>query len=126
MYIDILTQIKNAQGANQESIKVPFSNMDLAVLEVLEKNQFVESVSKKGRMPKRIIEVRLKYKNGEGAIHGVKFYSKPSRRLYASYQKIKPVRQGVGLVVVSTSKGIMDGREARKQKVGGQLLFEIW
>lgn len=126
MYIDILIQIKNAQNAKKESVKVPFSNMDLAVLEVLEKNKFVESVAKKGRMPKRIIEVRLAYKDGQGAIHGIKFYSKPSRRLYSGYKSIKLVRQGFGLAVLSTPKGIMDGKEARKQKVGGQLLFEIW
>jgi len=126
MYINSLIQIKNAQAAKQESVKLPFSNMDLAVLEILEKNKFVESVAKKGRMPKRIIEVRLKYKDGQGAIRGLKFHSKPSRRLYAGYAEIKPVRQGFGLTVLSTSKGIMSGKEARKQKVGGQLLFEIW
>lgn len=110
-----------------ESVKVPFSNMSMAILETLEKHKFVESVSKKGRMPKRIIEVRLKYHNdGEGAIHKITFLSKSSRRLYVGYKEIKPVRQGFGLLVLSTSKGIMDGKTAKKQKVGGQLLFELW
>ncbi len=127
MVNDTLTKIKNAQAAKKESLKISFSNMDLAVLEVLEKNKFVESVAKKGRMPKRIIEVKLKYdKDGQGVIHGVKVLSKPSRRLYAGYKDIRLVKQGFGILVLSTPKGIMDGREARKAKVGGQILFEIW
>ena len=111
---------------NLESVKLPFSNFTSAILEALEKNRFVESVSKKGRTPKRYIEVRLKYKNGKGAITGMKFMSKPSRRLYVGYQDLKQVRQGFGISVVSTPKGVMDNKTARREKVGGQLLFEIW
>lgn len=124
--MDTLVKIKNAQDARKESVKAPFSNLSLAVLEILEKSKFVESVSKKGRMPKRVIEVKLKYNNGEGAIHQIKFLSRPSRRLYLGYKDIKPVRQGYGVLILSTPKGVMDGRTARKEKVGGQLLLEIW
>lgn len=126
MYTDLLIKIKNAQTAKKESVKAPYSNFGMAILEILENHKFVEAVSKKGRMPKRIIEVKLKYQNGEGAIHKIKFLSKSSRRLYIGYKDIKPIRQGFGLLVLSTSKGILDGKAAKKQKVGGQLLFEIW
>ena len=126
MYIDALTKIKNAQFVQRETVKVPFSNLVLAILETLEKNKLIESVSKKGRMPKRIIEVKLKYDHGHGAIHKIKFLSTSSRRLYIGYEDIRTVRQGHGLLVLSTPKGILDGRTARKEKVGGQLLFEIW
>lgn len=126
MYIDLLTKIKNAQAAQKEYLKVPYSNMDLVVAEALAKHGYVDSVNKKGRMPKRVIEVKLKYENQHGVINEVKFLSKPSRRLYASAKKLRPVKQGYGLGFISTSKGIMTTQEARKQNLGGQLLFEIW
>lgn len=126
MYLDVLTKIRNAQAVGQESIKVPFSNFDAAVLEVLEKNKLIESVGKKGRMPKRILEVRLRYVNGKGAIIGMRVLSKYSRRLYAGYKALRPIRQGYGIAVISTPKGIVDDKTARRLKVGGQLLFEIW
>lgn len=126
MYTNLLTKIRNAQAAKKESIKMPFSNMDLAVAEILEKNKFIEGVAKKGRMPKRVLEITLKYVDNKGVIQGVNFLSKPSRALYTGYKEIRPVRQGYGLLIVSTSKGIMDGKQAKKSKLGGQLLFEIW
>ena len=124
--MNTLIKIKNAQDAKKENVKVPFSNFSLAILELLEKHKLVEAVSKKGRMPKRIIEIKLKYNNGEGAIHKIKFSSRPSRRLYMGYKDIKPIRQGYGVLILSTPKGVVDGKTARKQKVGGQALFEVW
>ncbi|MDP3880654.1 MAG: 30S ribosomal protein S8 [bacterium] len=126
MYTDLLARIKNAQAVNKPSLKVPFSNMDLDVLNVLAKEGFVESVEKKGRMPKRIIDIKLKYENNRPGIEGSKLISKPSRRLYTGYKDLRQVRQGYGISVISTPEGIMSNREARKKKVGGQILFEIW
>ena len=126
MYYDLLTKIKNAQAVKMENVKSAYTEMDFVIAELLAKYKFIEEVSKKGRMPKRAMDVKLKYKDGKGAIQGVKFLSVPSRRLYIGYKEIKPVRQGYGLLVLSTPKGIMDGKTAKKEKVGGQLLFEIW
>jgi len=127
MYTDLLTKLRNAQKAKKEMLKLPYSNMDFAVAELLGKYKYVESDSKKGRMPKRIIEIKLKYDaNGQGAIGGVRFISKPSRRIYMGYKDLKWVRQGFGISALSTPKGIMSNLQARKDKVGGQLLFEIW
>ena len=126
MYTDLLTKIKNSQAVKKESVKVPYSAMDLAILELLEKHKFIAGVAKKGRMPKRILDITLKYENKKGVIQGVRFLSIPSRRLYIGYKDIKPVRHGYGLLVLSTPKGIMDGKTAYKQKIGGQLLFDIW
>lgn len=127
MYTDLLTRIKNAQQARKDMVRVPFSKMDLAVAETLVRNGFVVSAEKKGRLPKRVIEIALKYDNeGNGAVSGTKFLSKPSRRMYAKYDELYPVRQGYGIGVISTSNGIMTTKEARTAKVGGQLLFEIW
>ncbi len=126
MYYNLLTKIKNAQAVKAESIKIPLSNMDLVIAELLAKHKFIDEAVKKGRAPKRILEVKLKYKQGKGAVQGVRLLSKPSRKLYCGYKEIKPVRQGYGLLVLSTPKGIMDGKSAKKEKIGGQLLFEIW
>ena len=126
MYTDLLTKIHNAQRAKKLSVKLPYSNMDMAVAEILAARGFVLSATKKGRAPKRIIEVELKYEADKGAISSIKFLSVPSRRLYAGYKEMRPVRQGFGVAIVSTPKGVMTATDARKQKVGGQLLFEIW
>ncbi|HEY4475306.1 MAG TPA: 30S ribosomal protein S8 [Candidatus Paceibacterota bacterium] len=126
MYTDLLTRIKNSQAAKMEYVKVPFSNADFAIAELLAKRGYLESAAKKGRMPKRVIEIKLKYPDGKGAITGVKFKSKSSRRLYLGYRDLRPVKNSYGDSVISTSKGIMTGKEARKQKLGGEILFEIW
>lgn len=127
MYTDLLTKIKNAQMARKEYLKVPYSNMDMEIAELLAKYKYIEGVAKKGRLPKRIIEIKMKYdKNNNGAIGAVRLLSKPSRRLYTSYKDLKPVMHGYGMGVISTPKGIMTNSEARKAKVGGELLFEIW
>lgn len=126
MYLNLLAQIKNAQAVKKESIKVPFSNMDFNVAETLVRHGYLDAVQKKGRLPKRVIEIKLKYHDNAGAINGVKLISKPSRRLYSGNQSLRPVKHGYGLGLISTSKGVITYEEARKQKVGGQLLFEIW
>ena len=127
MYTDILTRIKNAQAVQKDSLKVPFSNMDMVVIDLLVKHGYIASANKKGRMPKRVIEIMLKYdENKKGAIHGVAHLSTPARRMHAGAQELRPVKQGTGLGVVSTPKGIMAYHEARKANVGGELLFEIW
>ncbi len=121
MYINLLVQIKNGQMAKKEMIKIPFSNMDMSVAEVLAKHKYIDSVAKKGRAPKRYIEIKL-----NGNLTDFKFISKPSRRLYFGKKDLKPVKQGYGLGLISTSKGIMSAKEARKQNVGGVYLFEVW
>lgn len=127
MYLDLLTRIKNGQQARKETVKAPYSKMDMAVAEVLAANNYIANAEKKGRMPKRIIEIGLKYYDEkQGVISGVKVISKPSRKIYTGYRELKPVRQGYGLGVISTPKGIMSVKDAKKNKLGGQLLFEIW
>ncbi len=127
MYTEFLTKIKNAQKANKPSLKVPFSNLDMAIAEILVEKGFLASAAKKGRMPKRIIEVELKYDaEGKGVITDIRFVSVPSRRIYRGYKEIRLVRQGYGIVVLSTPKGLLTGDKARKEKIGGQVLFEIW
>ncbi|MEK7612323.1 MAG: 30S ribosomal protein S8 [Patescibacteria group bacterium] len=126
MYIDLLTRIKNAQAVKRDSVKAPYSNMDFAVAEVLAANKYIAGAEKKGRTSKRIIEIGLNYKEGRGAIRGVKFVSKPSLRKYVGYRDIRAIKQGYGMMVISTPQGIMTNKDARAKKLGGEVLFEIW
>lgn len=123
MYIDLLIRIKNAQAARRETLKVRYSKMDAAVAEILKARGFLKTVEVKGRAPKKIIEI---IPNPERPIQGVKLMSKPSRRLYGGYRELRKVKGGYGLMILSTPKGIMPADAAKKEKVGGQLLFEIW
>ena len=123
MYLDTLIRIKNTEMVGRSSLKVPFSKMDLGILEVLERGGFLRSVETKGRSHKKIIEVHT---NPERPIQGVKWLSKPSVRRYGTYRDFYRVKNGYGVLIVSTPKGIMSGEDARKEKVGGQLLCEVW
>jgi len=126
MYINLLTQLKNAQAVKKENVKIPYSKMDEGVLKILTSNNYIENFEKKGQKIKRYFDVKLKYVENKGAINGIKLISKPSHRIYVGFEKIRLVKNGYGLMVVSTSKGIMSGQEARKVKMGGLALFEIW
>ena len=126
MYYDLLAQLKNATRARKEQITVPFSKMDYAVLKVLADAGYVRTPEKEVVGKKNFITVRLIYKNKIGAIDDFKLVSKPSRHFYADYRSLRNVKQGYGVAVLSTSRGIMTNRQARKGKVGGEYLFEIW
>lgn len=123
MYIDLLIRIKNAEAARRETLKMRYSKMDVAVAEILKARGFLKQVEVKGRAPKKIIEI---VPNPEHPIQGLRLLSKPSRRLYGGYRNFGKVKGGHGLLVISTPKGVMPGDAAKKEKVGGQILFEIW
>lgn len=126
----MLNQIKNAQARGKDEVTLPFSKMSFNIAEILKKSGFVSEVEKKKMKTKKsevdVLSIRLKYNDGTGAISGIKLISKPSRRIYAGKEDLKPVRSGYGLAIVSTSKGLMTGDEARKLGMGGEVLFEIW
>ena len=127
MYIDTLIRIKNALQRKKEKIKVPYSRLNENVLESLVKHGYLEEIARKGRGVKRIIEIRLKYdKDEKPSVSGIKILSKSSRRVYLGWKDIRKSRQGYGNYFFSTPKGIMAGFEARRNKVGGEALFEIW
>jgi len=123
---DMLNRIRNAQAVQKETVEVPFSNMNLEIAKILEKNDFVGKAEKKGKKAKKIIDIVLKYDGKAPAISGLKVISKPGQRIYVQSKNIKNVRGGYGISIVSTSKGLMVNKEARKQKVGGELICEIW
>ena len=123
MYIDLLIKMKNAEAAEKYFLKTKYTKMDNAVVEILSRYGFVKNFEVKGKSYKKVIEMELSEKH---PIRGMKFLSKPSLRRYGGYEDFKRVKSGHGLLVVSTSKGVMSGDDAKKEKVGGQLLFQIW
>ena len=124
MYYRLLPEIKNALAAGKEKMTVPFSRMDLAVLEVLRDNDYLKSVEKEMIGKRSMITVRLEGKKRKEV--DFKLLSKPSRRFYSDYRSLHKVRQGYGLGVLSTPLGIMSAADAKKKKVGGEYLFQIW
>lgn len=126
MHYNILSELKNATMAKKDKITFPFSKMDFAILTKLVENGYIKSAEKEAVGKKNVIVVRLAYKNKEAAVNDFKIMSKPSRHLYSDYRSVPTVKQGHGLAMLSTSQGIMTGREAKKNKIGGEYLFEIW
>ena len=124
---DMLTMIRNALAVKSSKVLVPFSKLKYELAKILEREGFVEKVEKKGRKPKKKIEIVLKYEeDGTPTISGLKRISKPGQRIYLPYKKIKRVKGGYGIAIVSTSKGLLTDKEARRQKIGGEILCEIW
>lgn len=125
---DFINQIKNAGAVNRESISVPYSKFKYAVAFKLKQAGFVKGVIKRGKKTRKSVEVAIAYddKTGVPVIHGVERVSKPSRRIYERADKIRRVKYGMGSLIISTPKGILTDKEARKEHVGGEVLFKIW
>jgi len=123
---DMLTQIANAQAVRHQTVSIPFSNLKYEIAKILEREGFIKTAEKKGKKVKKIIEIALKYNESDPAISVVRRISRLSQRIYVPAKKIRRVRDGFGIAIISTSKGLMTDKEARKQKLGGEVLCEIW
>lgn len=126
---DFITRLKNAGNVGKENVSVPFSKMKLAIAELLSSKGFVGNVAKKSKGDSaKAISIDLLYneEDGKPRISDVKRISKPSRRLYEKSKNIRPYRRGIGITVFSTPKGIMADADARKENLGGEVLFTIW
>ncbi len=123
---DMLTSIRNAQAVLKETVVVPYSEVKFEIAKVLKKEDFIEKIEKKGRKTRKSIEIKLKYDDKKPAISSLKRISKPGQRIYTTAGKIRKVRDGYGIAIISTSKGLMTNKEARKQNLGGEIMCEIW
>jgi len=123
---DMLIQIKNAQAARRTSLEIPYSGMKYALAVILVKERYIEEAKKVGDDPKYRLHMTLRYDNGNPAITDVKRISKPGLRWYIDKGAIPTVVGGMGTAIISTSKGMMTGREAKRIGIGGELLCEIW
>jgi len=127
-FTDFLNRIKNAQAVFKETVLVPFSKRKLEILAILEKKGYISKFEIKNRARKRMINVFLKYNEEDKspAISGFRRISKPGQRIYTGWRDLKKVKGGRGIAFISTSKGIMTDDEARKRRLGGEVLFQIW
>lgn len=127
---DLLTRLRNAALVQKGEVLVPFSKVKFEIAKILEREGFVGAVGKteqtdaKGRKSP-VIDIVLKYKKQESVLRGLKRISKPGNRVYCGYQDIPKVLPSLGILIISTSKGLMTNTEARQQKVGGELICEI-
>jgi small subunit ribosomal protein S8 len=124
---DMLTRIRNGAQARHAEVACPASKLKLAIAQVLREQGFVGEVRVEERGPRPILVVGLRY-DGEGrsVIAGIRRVSKPGRRVYVPSGRIPKVRSGLGVAVLSTSRGILSDRAAREARVGGELLCEVW
>ncbi|MFH1200905.1 MAG: 30S ribosomal protein S8 [bacterium] len=123
---NMIIMMKNASLANKEVVSMPYSKMKNAIAECLKKAGYISEISKKVKKGQPMLEVNLIYINKKPKITEVERISKQSRRVYFGMKNIHSVRNGSGLLVLSTPKGILSGKEARKEQVGGEALFRIW
>jgi len=124
---DMLTIIRNAQAVKKETAVIPHSKLKMEIIKVLVREKFLKEAEVKGKKNKKIIEIVLAYDNKKNpAISNIAKVSKVSQRIYLPVKKIRQVKQGFGLRIISTPKGILTDKEARKEKVGGEVICEVW
>ncbi len=124
---DMLTRIRNALMAGHEVVAIPASKLKRAILDLLVREGYIERVDWEDDGRQGMLVVRLKYdENGDPVIEGLSRISKPGRRIYAGADEIPKARSGYGTVIVSTSSGVMTDREARKRRVGGEVVCAVW
>ncbi len=123
---NMLIVMKNGSSVGKISVTFPYSKMKQAIAECLKKEGYVSTIAKKTVKGQPLLEVGLVYADKKPKIAQVDRVSKQSRRVYFGVKDIHTVRNGSGLLVLSTPKGILSGKEARKEQVGGEVLFKIW
>ena len=124
---DMLTRIRNANSAKHDTVDVPASNMKKAIAEILLAEGYIKSYQIVDDGTQGIIRIALKYNAGkEKVIQGLRRVSKPGLRVYAGADELPKVLKGLGIAIISTSKGVMTDKQARKENVGGEVLAFVW
>ncbi|MDO4748319.1 MAG: 30S ribosomal protein S8 [Eubacteriales bacterium] len=124
---DLLTRIRNANSAKHDTVEIPSSNMKKAICQILLDEGYIKSFSVEEDGKQGMIKVVLKYAEGKTpVIQGLRRVSKPGLRIYSNVEDMPKVMKGLGIAIISTSKGIMTDRQARKENVGGEVLAFVW
>ena len=123
---DMLTRIRNASNAKHETVDIPASNMKKSIADILVKEGYIKGYNIVEDGKQGIIRVTLKYNGKDKAIKGLRRVSKPGLRIYASCEDMPRVMNGLGVAIVSTSKGVMTDKEARRNNIGGEVLAVVW
>jgi small subunit ribosomal protein S8 len=124
---DFLTRIRNAHGARHQKLDVPASRLKAEIARILKEEGYISNVKPVEEEGLKLLRVYLKYgSNNEPAIRDLKRISKPGCRVYVGRDEIRRVQGGLGIAILTTPKGVMTGRQARREGVGGELLAEVW
>ena len=123
---DMLTRVRNAGMATKKEVSIPMSKMKSAIAEVLKSEGYIADYREVGEGVAKELILQLKYRNKRPVIEGIERVSKPSCRIYCGSEEIPDVRNGLGIVVLSTPKGIISGRAAASEHVGGEILCKVW
>ncbi|MBE6824931.1 MAG: 30S ribosomal protein S8 [Ruminococcaceae bacterium] len=124
---DLLTRIRNANSAKHDTVEIPASNMKKAICQILVDEGYIKSFSVEEDGKQGMIKVVLKYGEGKTpVIQGLRRVSKPGLRIYSNVEDMPKVMKGLGIAIISTSKGVMTDRQARKENVGGEVLAFVW
>ncbi|RME43829.1 MAG: 30S ribosomal protein S8 [Deltaproteobacteria bacterium] len=124
---DMLTRIRNAAQAGHQAVEIPASNMKRRIAEILQEEGYIRRFEMIPSPPQGIIKIELKYESSrEPTIRGIVRVSKPGRRIYVKKKEIPSVLNGMGVAILSTSKGILTDAQARSMNVGGELLCKVW
>ena len=123
---DLLTRIRNANRQHHDNVMVPASKLKVGIAEILKNEGFINGYTVEGEAPIQNINISLKYRGNDRVITDLKRISKPGLRVYAKVDEIPKVLNGLGIVILSTSQGLMTDKEARAKKVGGEVLAYIW
>ena len=123
---DMLNQIRNAEAVAKPEVLLPFSKLKNQIGLILQQEGFVQEVKKIAKDKNKVMKIVLKYDDGIPAIEGAKRVSKPGQRIYVKNTDIKKVRGGFGISIISTPKGLMTNNQAKKARLGGEVMLEIW
>ena len=123
---DLITRIRNAVSVGKNEILVPTSKLKAGVVEVLAKNGYLAGFEIEDAKPRGMLKVMINEAGTNAKINEIAKVSKPGRRVYSSADELPVVKSGRGMIIVSTSKGLMTGREAKKNRLGGEILVKVW
>jgi small subunit ribosomal protein S8 len=123
---DMLTRLRNAIMARQGEVAMPSSKLKVAICRVLKEEGYILDYGAEADDRQGVLRVKLKYQGNRSVIEGIKRVSKPSRRVYVGHDEIPRVMSGLGIQILSTPKGVISDRQARQDKVGGELVCSIW
>lgn len=123
---DMLTRLRNAIMARQGEVAMPSSKLKVAICRVLKEEGYILDYGTEADDRQGVLRVKLKYQGNRSVIEGIKRVSKPSRRVYVGHDEIPRVMSGLGIQILSTPKGVISDRQARQDKVGGELVCSVW
>ena len=123
---DMIARVKNAQARNHKKVELPSSNFKAKIADILKNEGFIKNFKVEGEETKPILSMELKYHSGNPVISNFERVSKPGRRIFSSADSLPKINNGLGIAIVSTPKGVMTDMDARKQKIGGEIICKVF